>query len=55
MAVPKPARLVQDNIQMRVTVKYQSGGTGLRDAYRILAKNILNKRGVKCGSRSISG
>jgi len=49
------AQPVRDNLPVRVTVKYLSNGTGLQDAYRILAKSILHKRGVKCASQSISG
>jgi hypothetical protein len=55
MALPKPARSDQDSLPVRVTVQYQPDGTGLRDAYRILAKSVVRKRGAQCALRSISG
>lgn len=40
---------------VNLTVKYNSNGTGFADAYRILARKVIERRSSHCGQQSISG
>ncbi|WP_169729810.1 hypothetical protein [Desulfotomaculum nigrificans] len=38
-----------------LTVCYSQDGAGLNDAYKLLAKKVMERRLAVCGRRSISG
>jgi len=39
---------------VKVKVVYTPGGQGLKDAYRLLAKKVLEEREKRCARQSIS-